>query len=260
VTVNKQLILFIQSDTTDLYVNVLTHCVNHEGVTEVYFAINEGSNEALSEAKDQIRKMRERFGNLITETSQNLQEFQKAYEKTLDKVPTLYQVEIRIIRIVYSRPEISIKEVKKYFPNTKNVMIDISGCSRRVSSDIIASFMSNGISQIRHFELDSKVYREKIERIYHSLYGQGLLYYEYIDFSKPGTTTISSFKRMRFQGNIIKILLALSLFLGISVIFLIQQNQTSLATLASILFSGLTAIGLILGVLNDSFDFFERFE
>ena len=254
-----QLLLFIQSPNTDLYVNILTHCVNHEGVSDIYFAVNEGDDTALSMAKEQIEKIRNRFDELIAQTGQDSSGFQQAYIKALDKVPTLYQVEKRIIKVLFAKPELAIKTIKKIFPVADRLLVDISGCSKKVSTDVIASFMSEGIKRIRHFELDKKVYTQKISRIYHNICNQGLHYYEYIDFSRPGTT-INSFNRMRFQGNLLKILLIAALVLGISVVVLIQQNQIPLATLTSILFSALTAIGLILGLLNDGFNFFDRLE
>lgn len=249
------LLLFIQSPNPDTYLNILTHCVNNENVGDVYFGINEGDSSALSDAKDVIRKIREKFENLLNSSSSlyvDSQDFSLEYRKAYEMVPQLSQVENRIIRIIYAKPELSTQAVKKLFPTRQSLLVDISGCSKKVSTDIIASYMSSGIENIRCFELDKQVVERKMGKLYHNI-RVGLPYYEYVDFSKPGTTTIKSFNRMRSQGYQIKALFVITLLLGIVVVILIHQNKNVLAQYASIILAAVTGLGLI----NDSFGLFK---
>jgi hypothetical protein len=135
--------------------------------------------------------------------------------------------------------------------------VDISGCNKKVSSDVISSYILNGISHICCFELDDRVYSQAwktqgLSRDYHDI-RKDIPFYEYIDFSKAGTT-IKSFNRMRSQGKIIKLLLAVSIILGVMVFVLIQQQQNALAQYAVIGLTLVTGLGLI----NDIFGVADR--
>lgn len=245
----KQLLLFIQSDNPGLYVNILTHCVQVEGVRDIYFAVNEGAVGKLSEAKDQIRKIRDKFEELLTTYS----EYQLAY----NSMSSLIQVEERVIKVLFTNPETSIKNIKKQFPEINNLIVDISGCNKKVSSDIISSYISSGIKHICCFELDDKVYSKEwrtkgLSKMYHDIC-KDINYYEYIDFSKPGTT-IKSFNRMRSQGQVIQLLLAISISLGVMVFVLIQQQQSVLAQYAAAALALITGLGLF----NDIFGVLDR--
>ncbi|RCJ39700.1 hypothetical protein A6770_11480 [Nostoc minutum NIES-26] len=246
----KQLLLFIQSDNPGLYVNILTHCVQVEGVRDIYFAVNEGAIGKLSEAKDQIKKIKEKFEELL---ANHAAEYQNPY----NSMPMLNQVEERIIKILFTNPEISIKNIKKRFPDLNDLLIDVSGCNKKVSSDVISSYISSGIKHICCFELDDKVYSKEwrikgFSKMYHDIC-KDIIYYEYIDFSKSGTT-IKSFNRMRSQGQLIRILLALSIFLGVILCVLIQQQQSIFAQYAAMALALVTALGLF----NDIFGIVER--
>lgn len=247
----KQLLIFIQSDNPGLYVNILTHCVQVEGVRDIYFAVNEGAVGNLSEAKDKIRKIKSKFEELLT----NYTEYQVAY----NSMPSLNQLEERIIKILFINPALSIKQIKRRFPEINNLIIDISGCNKKVSSDIISSYISNGINHICCFELDDKVYSDEWKKRYpalHNMYHnirKDLIYYEYIDFSKSGTT-IESFNRMRSQGKVIRLLFVLSIVLGVLVFVLIQQQQSIFAQYAAVALALVTGIGLF----NDIFGIAER--
>ena len=246
----KQLLLFIQSDNPGLYVNILTHCVQVEGVRDIYFAVNEGAIGKLSEAKDQIKRIKEKFEELLIN---HTAEYQNPY----NSMPILTQVEERIIKILFTNPEISIKNIKRRFPDPNNLLVDISGCNKKVSSDVISSYIASGIKHICCFELDDKVYSnewrtKKLSKMYHDIC-KDIIYYEYIDFSKSGTT-INSFNRMRSQGQIIRLLLAISIFLGVMLFVLIQQQQSIFAQYAAIVLALVTGLGLF----NDIFGIVER--
>lgn len=245
----KKLLIFIQSDNPNLYVNIITHCVHAEKVKDVYFAVNEGAVGKLSEAKDQIRNIKKKFQELVTSYNE--------YQDASDIMPALSQVEEKIIKVLFTNPALSIKQIKQKFPNTSNLMIDISGCNKKVSSDVISSYISNGINHICCFELDDKVYSKEwrtngLSKMYHDIH-QDIIYYDYVDFSQSGTT-IESFNRMRSQGKIIRLLLAVSLVLGVLVFILIQQQQSVVAQYAAIALA--TATGL--GLFNDIFGIVDR--
>ncbi|OUL23448.1 hypothetical protein BV378_21105 [Nostoc sp. RF31YmG] len=245
----KQLLIFIQSDNPGLYVNILTHCVQVEGVRDIYFAVNEGAIGKLSEAKDQIRKIRDKLEELLT----NHNEYKRAY----DSMSSLPQLEERIIKILFTHPDSSIKNIKRKFPDINNLIVDISGCNKKVSSDVISSYISSGVKHICCFELDDKIYSKEwrtkgLSKMYHDI-SKDIIYYEYIDFSKSGTT-IESFNRMRSQGQFIKVLLVISILLGVIVFMLIQQQQNVLAQYAALVITLLTGLGFI----NDIFGIVDR--
>lgn len=245
----KKLLLFIQSDNPGLYVNILTHCVQVEGVREIYFAVNRGAVGNISGAKDQIRKIRAKFEELLVKHT----EYQFAY----NSMPSLAQVEEGIFKVLFTNPELSIKDIKKRFPDVNNLLIDISGCNKKVSSDVISSYMSSGVNHICCFELDDKVYSKEwhiqgLSKMYHDI-RKDIIYYEYIDFSKSGTT-IESFNHMRSQGRVIRLLFAISISLVVIVFVLIQQQQNTLAQYAAIALAMITGLGLF----NDIFGLLDR--
>lgn len=246
----KQLLLFIQSDNPGLYVNILTHCVRFENVDSIYFAVNSGAVGNLSEDRGKIKKIKDRFEEL----SRN---YPDQYKLARERMPSLNQLEERIIRVLFTNPEFSIKDLKDKFHNIDNLIVDISGCNKKVSSDVISSYILNGIKHICCFELDDRVYSSEwknqgLSKDYHDIY-RDIIYYEYIDFSKSGTT-IKSFNRMRSQGKLITFLLITSIVLGVLVFVLIQQQQNILAQYAAIALALVTGLGLI----NDIFGVADR--
>ena len=87
---------------------------------------------------------------------------------------------------------------------------------------------------------------------YHDIY-RDIAYYEYIDFSKAGTT-IESFNRMRSQGKLVRLLFIISVVLGVMVFVLIQKQQNIFAQYAAISLALITGLGLI----NDIFGVVDR--
>jgi hypothetical protein len=248
--VTKQLLLFIQSDNPGLYVNILMHCVRFENIHNIYFAVNSGAVGNLSEDREKIKKIRDRFEELS-------REYPDQYKLAWETMHLLSKSEERIIRVLFTNPEFSVKELKDKFHNVDNLIVDISGCNKKVSSDVISSYILNGIKHVCCFELDDRVYssgwRDKgLSKDYHDIYGD-VIYYEYIDFSKAGTT-IKSFDRMRSQGKLITFLLMTSIVLGVLVFVLIQQQQNILAQYAAIALALVTGLGLI----NDLFGVADR--
>ncbi len=247
---NKQLLPFIQSDNAGLYVNIITHCVQFEGVHSIYFAVNSGDIGNLSEAREKIKKIKDKFEQLSSK-------YPNIYRIASDIIPPLNQLDERIIKILFTNPEFSTKDLNRKFHDTDKLLVDITGCNKKVSSDVISSYILNGISHICCFELDAKVYSQEwktqgLGRDFHDI-RKDIPFYEYIDFSKAGTT-IKSFNRMRSQGKIIKLLLAISIILGVMVFVLIQQQQNALAQYAVIGLTLVTGLGLI----NDIFGVADR--
>lgn len=246
----KKLLLFLQSNNTGLYVNIITHCVQFEGVNDIYFAVNSGEVGKLSEAKDKIRKIRNKLETLSSE-------HQDQYQRPYDIVPSMTQLEERIIKVSFTNPASSILELKKKFNHPDRIIIDISGCNKKVSMDTISSYISNGIKHICCFELDDIVYSpewkdEGLSKDYHDIY-RDIAYYEYIDFSKAGTT-IESFNRMRSQGKLVRFLFIISVVLGVMVFVLIQKQQNIFAQYAAISLALITGLGLV----NDIFGVVDR--
>lgn len=88
--------------------------------------------------------------------------------------------------------------------------------------------------------------------MYHDI-RKDIIYYEYIDFSKSGTT-IESFNHMRSQGRVIRLLFAISISLVVIVFVLIQQQQNTLAQYGAIALAMITGLGLF----NDIFGLLDR--
>ncbi|MEH2181717.1 hypothetical protein [Nostoc sp.] len=246
----KELLLFIQSDNPGLYVNIITHCIQVEGVRNIHFAVNSGAVGKLSEARDKIKKIKNKFEELSIN-------YPNIYKLGYETMPSSSQLEERIIRVLFTNPEFSTKDLNKKFHDMDELIVDISGCNKKVSSDVISSYILNGIRHICCFELDDRVYSQEwktqgLSRDYHDIC-RDIVCYEYIDFSKSGTT-IKSFNTMRSQGRLIKLLLVISIVLGVMVFVLIQQQQNVLAQYAAIALALVTGLGLI----NDIFGVADR--
>lgn len=245
----RKLLLFIQSDNPKVYTNVLTHCVQIEGVRDIYFAVNGGAVGRISEAKNKIKKIKKQLEDLL--------EIHSHYKLASDFIPPMTQVDEKIIRVLFTNPALSVREIKHKIPDFRDLIVDVSGCSKKVSSDIISSYIASGINHVCCFELDDKVYSQEwrqdgLSNMYHDIRGD-IVYYEYIDFSDSGNT-IESFNRMRSQGVIIQCLFAISIILGILVIILIQQQQNVFAQYAALLLALVTGLGLF----NDVFGLVDR--
>lgn len=245
----RKLLIFIQSDNPGLYANILTHCVQVEGVRDVYFAVNKGEVGRISEAKDKIKKIKKHLEDLL--------KIHGDYKLASDFMPPLTQIDEKIIRVLFTNPTLSVREIKHRISDFGDLIVDVSGCNKKVSSDIISSYISNGINHVCCFELDDKVYSKEwqqdgLSKMYHDI-RKDIVYYEYIDFSNSGTT-IESFNRMRSQGMIIRFLFLVSIILGILVIVLIQQQQNIFAQYAALLLAAVTGLGLF----NDVFGLVDR--
>jgi hypothetical protein len=249
----KRLFLVIQSDNAELYVNSIVHCVEEERVTELYFCAN---NDMPNKQSDALKKIRN-----IRTLLQKLSVTHQIYKTPLSIMPPPEQVESRLIRIDFTKPDNAVKVIKEKVSDIEKTIIDVSGCSKRLSTDIVASFIPGGIQNICCFELDDEIYSDEwkqkgLSKRYYDLVGDDeVKYYAYVNFSTPGTT-ISSFNRMRSQGNIIKLLLVFVAVLGLVSFGLIQQGQNVYAQIATVIISLATAFGFV----NDVFGLRDRFK
>lgn len=247
---NKTLLLFIQSQNIGVYVNVITHCVNHENVRDIIFIGNQVVAGRKFELTEFIAEIRTQVEDLADNYPQ--------YKSSKLVIPNSTQVNDRIMRVIFSRPQDLIPQIKQRFSKFEEILIDVSGCNKRLASDVMTSFMAAGIYHICQFELADKVYSDewrqsRKSKLYHDLHTDSVIYYEYDDFSAEGTTS-ESINKLRAQGRIIRLLLLLSVVLGISVIILINNQQNISAQLAALILALITGLGF----LEDSFSLFER--
>lgn len=287
----KELLLFIQSSNSGLYVNVLTHCIKDKHIQNIYFAVNDGAVGKLSSEKNIIIDIQKKFQNLIEEGNKlptKYQDFQnyikdnnelvnkyknfniiehkklienyQIYEDSYNKIKSiLEEIEEKLITVNFANPEQSINKIKNRVCDSQSLLVDISGCNKKLASDIISSYILKDIKHICCFELDDEVFSDErknkgFSKMYHDL-RSNITYYEYIDFSKPGTT-IKSFNSMRQQGEYIKLLVVFSFILGVAIFVLIQQQKFALAQYTGIII--FLANGTAL--LNNSITFFDRFK
>jgi hypothetical protein len=173
-------------------------------------------------------------------------------------MPSLPQIEGRVIRLVFVSPEQAIPELKRRFPDLENLLVDVTGCQKRLASDVITSYTARGIDHVCHFQLADKVFSSEWRKsgqsmLYHDLKAE-VPYYQYDDFSMPGTT-IETLNRLRAQGKAIKILIVIDILLGVAIFVLINAQQTALALISAFVLTVVT----ILGFLDASLSLFDRF-
>jgi hypothetical protein len=172
-------------------------------------------------------------------------------------MPIGQQLRDRVLRVSFVRPEVSIPMIKRRLSPPSDLLVDISCCNKRLSSDIIASFLPNGLKHVCYFELEDQVYATTWIRskLFHDIKPTtNMRYYTYVDFSEAGTT-INSYNRMRKQGVLIKFLLSIAAILSLIVFALIQQQQATWAQLATLLLTIVAGVGLV----NDVFGLKDHF-
>ena len=237
----NKLLIFIQSYNVDLYINIIMHCVTQNNVKEIFFA----ANKELPGRDNEIRKNIKDIRNKIEELSNS----HPIYKKALEVFPSISQVEENIIRMSFIQPELYINDIKRKISESNKLIVDVSGCNKRLSTDVISSFIPNNIVHICCFELENEVYAPKWRntgksKLYHDLMDEDMLYYSYVDFYQPGTTK-KSFDKMRFQGNIVKMLFIILIFLSVLIFTLIQQQENIYAQIAVVSLSLVATLGLV---------------
>lgn len=82
----------------------------------------------------------------------------------------------------------------------------MTGCNKRVATDIVTSFLANGIAHVGHFELSNKVFDKAWSgtKMYHDLIQHGVGYYEYDDFSVAGST-VDTIRSLQTNNSIFEI-------------------------------------------------------
>jgi hypothetical protein len=242
----ETLILFIQSENVDSYVNPITHCVNKEQVTQIYFV----GNKDISGKEFELQEIAEKLRNRIDTLSENHQE----YKDPSKYFPGKEKINSRIIRIPLETPQEVISIFRDQNINITESIIDVTGCTKLLACSILTAFISSGINHICHFELATKVSKSdwNKSKLYHDLIGD-VSYYEYKDFSKS-TTINNSIKKLRRQGRLIKFLFLLCFIFACLVAFLFKEQRTYTGFI-SIIFLGLIT-GF--GAFSDSLTIVDR--
>ncbi|HRJ76842.1 MAG TPA: hypothetical protein PLX90_12655 [Anaerolineales bacterium] len=243
----KTLLLLVQSPNIDTYVNVLTHCVQHEQVENIIFVGREGlANESTSD--ELVRKISVRVRQLAEQYDE--------YKSASQTLPPDEKLKERIERIDFLRPHLSLAHLKEKFGKSENVIVDITAASTQVSNSLMASFMTDGFEHICYFALHDKVYSSDWgkTKLYHDLVSKGQTNYSYSDFSKSDSIKYS-FDKLRSRGKWVRILLLLSSLLVITVIVLIATQQTNTAQIVAITSAITIVAGLLESVANLSKQF-----
>lgn len=253
---SNTLLLFIQTPNNDVYVNAITHCFHHENVKDVLFVGRQVAPTETYKTFDIIR-------NIRTNMQQYGDDFSKDYKDALVIVPDSAETrKKKTLFIEFSSPDKLLTEIENQGLSRTELIIDISGCQKRLASDILTSFLSKGFERVCYFELADIVYDSEWKphlkpfekKRYHEVRNSDYIYYEYDDLGRTGLSSIRM-NQLRGQGRIIRILLVVCLILGIVATIASSQEQTT-ASLAS---TAIIAIATTLGLLEDFFNFIERF-
>jgi hypothetical protein len=191
---SKAMIIFVQSKNPDPYVNAITHCVIHRNVDDLYFIGNKEQAGKGFETLETIESIINRLTALATQHN--------IYNQVRDVMPR--QISNRIMRVVFVQPQDIIQEIKARFPNTDNLVIDITGTNKQLAIDVASAYITEGLEHVCHFELADKVFSSdwKHSKLYHDLTG-GVNYYEYIDLAEIGVVKTSFDKLKRISDDTI---------------------------------------------------------
>lgn len=229
---SKILLIFIHGNNIGTYINVLTHCILNENIGDIFFVGNQVLKDEKSDLIDFIEEIRKEVKKLLQDYD--------IYREVEKRFPSELQIsqEERILRVPFFSPEKLIPTIQSRFPKLDDVIIDISGCNKRLASDIVTSYMTSKLVHVCHFELDKKVYKdewrvENRSKMYHDLKLKSYSYYEYDDLSAPGTT-FESIKKSRSQGYWMRFLVFVSIVLAASVAYLVVSQQDLAATISAI--------------------------
>ncbi len=249
---SKILLVFIHGNNPGTYINVLTHCCLHEDISEIYFVGEQATTNKRSELYDFVKQIKTEVDKL-TEEHEVYKVVQEAFPRD-----NLLEDGKRILRTVYISPQSLLQELRASSFDSEKLIIDISGCSKRLASDIITSYMAANVNHICHFELDDKVYSEEWKaqqrgKMYHDLVIGSHSYYVYDDLSASGVT-LESITKLRSQKRWVKALMLIVVVLGIAIAFLVSSQQNSSALALTIILALITGVG----AFEDTFSFFER--
>lgn len=223
----------MQITTVDAYVNLLTHCVKHEQVKELFFVGREALAGQEAELEELVRKIYARVAKLADEHSRS------DYKSVQQYLPPENLIKDHIIRLDFVRPHQSVLQLRKRFAGTNEIIVDITGANKQLAGDIMVSFMANGFNHVCHFVLNDKVFSPEWKSsgktlLYHDLIDDdGVTRYTYSDFSKS-EPAISSFGKLRSQGKFVRFLLALSTLLALFLIALTTAQQTSITQVVAV--------------------------
>src|SRR6266496_4754273 len=222
------LLVLVQSPKIDTYVNVLTHCVEHEHIDRIVFIGRESlaeentSDQLIRKICARVRQLSEQHPHVYKSVSQSLPPDEKLKDKTE--------------YIDFLRPHLSLARLKTKFEKSENVIVDITATSTQVSGSLMASFMTDGFEHICYFALHDEVYTSEWGKtwLYHDLVDDDRqAHYSYADFSKSESIKLS-FDKLRSRGRLVRVLLAVSSLLVLTVIGLLATHQTNVAQIVAI--------------------------
>jgi hypothetical protein len=248
---SKTLLLFILSSKPEVYINILTHCIEQENVRNVYFVANREVPGRDSVASDEVRKIIQELNKLAAQHD--------LYKKTLNLMPNPERFAEHIIRADFNNLEKDISIIKKKFGSLDNLILDVTACKKALAMAVISAYMSSQIVQVCCFELEDEVYSESWKatktRLYHDLRdASGVTYYTYHYFSENDTVR-KTFARVQRQKAFITVLFFL-LLLSSSIIVIRFLGQLDFFPL---FFGALSLIISLIGLFNDYFGIRERF-
>lgn len=238
----KILLLLVQSNNIDTYVNVLTHCVRHEHVETIIFIGRENLAEESAVLDELVRKICTRIRQLA--------EQHDIYKSVGQSLPPDEKLKDKTELIDFLRPHLSLFRLKKKYSKAEDIIVDITATSTQVSGNLMTSFMTDGFDHICFFALHDNVYSQDWGRggrtkLYHDLVdSHGQAYYSYADFSKSDSVK-HSFDKLRLHGRLIRILLVISSLLVILVAVLLSTQQTNVAQVAAVI-SAVTIMATLL--------------
>ncbi|MCB8966454.1 MAG: hypothetical protein H6660_06115 [Ardenticatenaceae bacterium] len=241
------LVIFIQSTNYSTYVNVLTHCVRHEGVKNIYFVGKEQGGRANRQAE-----LGDHIGQIKAILNKYIHEYPDIYQSVSDVFPDGDAIENRVMYVEFSQPQRLISQLKAKGLLDRQLIVDITGCGKRLASDIATSFMAKGTAKIGHFDLHDIVHDRDVwtkSKMYHDLFEEYTTHYHYDDLTDSGVTA-ASIDQLKGQGRVVRLLLILALILGIVAALLANSDQNNLAAIASIFVAAATSLGLVEDSLN----------
>lgn len=223
----KSLILFIQSPNEDPYINIITHCVEDLKIEKIIFIEDNKLNEQQFESLEIINKIR----NKINELSENY----PCYQQSNEIFPKPSRIQSNLIKISFSFPQQLAKSIKKLGIDHESMIVDITGCSKRVSSDVIVSSLSSNISNIYHFQLANKVYnndwkKSGKQKLYHDLFDniedKSIPYFIFDSFGEQGITR-DIIHELKYKKNIFQVLFIVLFVITILSTWILSGNPIS---------------------------------
>lgn len=252
----RTLLLFLQSTRVDTYINVIAHCHKREQINGIYFLIEHKPPEEEYKSKDLVNKLKTR----VMELSQKYNEDNfKEYNIYFDIKTYLSDINDNsetLLSIKFNSSKEILNIIKKLELNKKNVILDVSGCTKKVSTDMIVSCLNCGIHKVCSFELSDIVFSDEWKnskgdeaKLFHNLSTENNSYYGYNNFANIGITSkiLNKLLKKEYLFNILLLIL-----LACSILFLIYTfyNTSVQSYIKDFLSIILSIVLLVVNILN----------